>query len=487
MRNKSTAFLIFSSFAVVAASLCTAKAFAVENSRRPNIVFLYADDWRWDCLGVVQRDEGDKARFPWLKTPRLDKLAQESMLFRQSFVVNSLCSPGRACVLTSQYSHLNGIISNRQPLPVDALNVAKQLKKAGYTTAYCGKFHMDNQHDRPGFDYVASFVGQGRYYDCPILLNGKQTPTHGWIDDVSTDYAIKFLRQQPKDKPFFLWLGYKSVHGPRGNQSLPERFHGLYEGKVSRDVPNSEVPAIFNRDNKEFAASFLSRKNRRLEAYRMYMRHITAMDECMGRLLDSIDNNGLAENTIVIAGSDNGYYLGEHELADKRSAYDESLRVPLLIRLPGESRAHGTTSDAIVLNIDYAPTILDFAGAPPLPEGQGRSLKPLLNGETPEDWRTAFFYEYFKEPRYTSPTVLAVRTNTSKLITYPGHDEWTEVFDLVHDPYEIKNLVGNEALLKQLRSVFDEQARAIKFRMPKLLSADEASQAKRGRQKRIAE
>ena len=149
-------------------------------------------------------------------------------------------------------------------------------------------------------------------------------------------------------------------------------------------------------------------------------------------------------DTIVIVASDNGYYLGEHQMGDKRSAYEESMRVPLLVRLPGESAKRGMTSDAMVLNIDYAPTILDFAGAEPLPEAQGRSFRPLVNGERPDDWRKAFFYEYFKEPNFTSPTVLAVRTDTQKLITYPGHDEWTEAFDLVKDPYELKNLVERQ-------------------------------------------
>jgi arylsulfatase A-like enzyme len=194
------------------------------------------------------------------------------------------------------------------------------------------------------------------------------------------------------------------------------------------------------------------------------MRHVTAIDECVGRLLDAIDRTGHAGRTIVIVASDNGYYLGEHGLGDKRSAYDESLRVPLLVRLPG--KAAGGVQDAMVLNIDYAPTILDYAGAKALPEVQGRSLRPLLEGQTPADWRTAFFYEYFKEQNFGTPTVLAVRTTTHKLITYPGHDEWTELFNLRDDPYETRNLVSDKALLEKLRRTFEEQAKAVAFRMP---------------------
>jgi arylsulfatase A-like enzyme len=468
------------------ATICVAPiSYAAEKSQRPNIVFMYADDCRWDCLGVVQKEQGDKARFPWLQTPNLDKLAAESMRFRESFVVNSLCSPGRACVLTGRYNHLNGIIGNSQPLPVDTANFAKQLQKAGYSTGYCGKFHMDSQRERPGFDYVASFIGQGKYVDCPIIFNGKQTPTQGWVDDVSTDYAIKFLDQQTKDKPFFLWLGFKSPHGPRGGENLPQRVQGLYADKDSRGVPNLEVPAIFNRDQQD-ATNRPRRDNKSADGNRAYMRHITAIDECVGRVLDALEKNGQAANTVIIVTSDNGYYLGEHQLGDKRSAYDESLRVPLLVHLPGNDAKRGATSDALVLNIDYAPTILDLAGAEPLPEAQGRSLRPLLAGEMPKDWRTSFLYEYFKEPNFVSPTVLALRTATHKLITYPGHDEWTEVFDLVNDPYELKNLVADEKLLKSLREEFDAQSREVKFRMPTLPPEREKPAPKRGRKKPTA-
>jgi arylsulfatase A-like enzyme len=452
---------------LAAANGTAARVEAAGKQQRPNFVYFYADDWRWDCMGVVQKEQGDKARFPWLETPRIDKIAQEGIRFRNSFVVNSLCSPGRACVLTSRYSHLNGIIGNSTPMSPDMPTLGPQLKKAGYSTAYCGKFHMDSQRARPGFDYVASFIGQGRYNDCPILFGGDLIPTKGWIDDISTDYAIKFLKEQTADKPFFLWLGFKSPHGPRGGDSLPERDRDLYAGKESRPVPNLDVRAPFGESIQES-----SKKARRdphpFEAHRNYMRHITAIDQCIGRVVDALESTGHMDDTIIIVASDNGYYLGEHMLGDKRSAYDESMRVPLLIRLPGKDAKRGITIDRMALNVDYTPTILDFAGAEPLPGAQGRSLRPLTSGKGPDDWRQAFFYEYFKEPRYTSPTVLAVRTDTHKLITYPGHDEWTEAFDLVNDPYELKNLVDDKALVRKLHEQFDAEARAVDFRMPKV-------------------
>jgi arylsulfatase A-like enzyme len=455
---------------------------AAELPERPNIVLVYADDWRWDALGAVQWEQGEKGRFSWLQTPRFDRFALESIRFRESFVVNSLCSPGRACVLTGRYSHLNGIVGNGIPLPVDTATVATQLKQAGYTNAYCGKWHMDGQRDRPGFDYTASFVGQGRYFDCPILFNGRETPTTGWIDDVSTDYAIEFLKQQPKDQPFFLWLGFKSPHGPRGGANLPERVRDLYAGETSRPAPNVGVPAIYQPGEFPKPAA----EARHNEGHLAYMRHITAIDQCFGRLIDAIEETGHAQRTLVLVTSDNGYYLGEHGLGDKRSAYDESLRTPLLIRLPGQGDSRGTVSDAMVLNIDFAPTILDLAGAEPLAEAQGRSLRPILTGKTPSDWRDSYFYEYFKEGNFAAPTVLAVRTRTHKLITYPGHDEWTELFDLQNDPYETKNLVSHKDLLADLRREFDGQMREIAFRMPVGISASGEPARKPAKKKKKA-
>lgn len=441
---------------------------ATSPSARPNIIFIYADDWRWDCLGVVQREQGDKARFPWLETPNLDKLAQESVRFRNSFVVNSLCSPGRACVLTSRYNHLNGILGNSQPLPDGTVTFGHRLQEAGYNTGYCGKFHMDSQRERPGFDYVASFIGQGRYNNCPILFGGKLIDTNGWVDHVSTDYAIKFVKQQTKDKPFFLWLGFKSPHGPRGGENLPEKFRDLYADKESRDVPSLDVPAIFNKNPDAVVGVNPRGDGRQFKGHRAYMAHITAIDNCIGNLLDALKTSGQADNTVVIIASDNGYYLGEHMLSDKRSAYEESLRTPLLIHVPGRSGKRDAACDAMALNIDYAPTILDFAGAKPLPNTQGRSLRPLTAGGTPSDWRKSFFYEYFKEPGFGSPTVLALRTENEKLITYPAHDEWTELFDLASDPYELKNLVDDKERLKKLQARFDSAAAEVKFQMPKL-------------------
>ncbi len=182
--------------------------------RRPNFLFIYTDDQRWDALSVVQREQGEKGRFPWLHTPHMDRVAAEGVRFRNAFVVNSLCAPSRASFLTGVYGYRNGIVNNHTPFPVENVTYASLLKQAGYVTGYVGKFHMDNQRgQRPGFDFSASFIGQGRYFDCPIEVNGQETPSKGWVDDVSTDYALSFLRTN-REKPFALAVGFKATHGP---------------------------------------------------------------------------------------------------------------------------------------------------------------------------------------------------------------------------------------------------------------------------------
>lgn len=450
--------------------------------KKPSFLFIYTDDQRHDAMSVVQREQGGRGRFPWLRTPNLDRLAAEGVRFRNAFVVNALCAPSRASFLTGRYGHLNGVVNNHTPFPEASATHASLLRQAGYATGYVGKWHMGAQQgQRPGFDYSASFVGQGKYFDCPFEINGTSTPTSGWVDDVSTAFAEDFIRKH-RDNPFLLVIGFKTAHGPF---DPPPRHADTYAGEQARTVPNLAVPAIYRQDGaggrrpgaRGPAGTGL------VPANLGYFRALTAMDENVGKLLALLDELELADDTMVVFASDNGYYFGEHGLGDKRSAYEESLRIPLLVRYPARLKA-GTQVDRIALNVDLAPTLLDYAGLPVPSEMQGRSWRPLLEGRSPEDWRRSFFYAYFFERGFRIPTVTAVRTDAAKLIRYPGHEEWTELFDLAADPYETRNLASDPAaaaLRKQLEAEYEAQAAAIQFRIPDFADDPRQEGAEAGR------
>ena len=431
--------------------------------RKPNFVYVFTDDQRWDALGVVQKEQGEKGRFPWLKTPNLDRLASEGVRFRNAFVVNSLCAPSRASLVTGQYGHINGVTNNHTPHPEGNISVAALLRPAGYVSGYFGKWHHGNQSGkRPGFDTSASFVGQGVYFDCPIEVDGVKTPSKGFVDDVTTEFASNFIKAN-KDKPFLMILGLKTAHGPF---TPPPRNAKDYEGALARNVPNYGVPAIYapvGPNGPKGKATDAKEVPTNLGMFR----GINSVDDNVGKLLKVLEELKLAEDTVFVFSSDNGYYLGEHNLGDKRTAYEESLRIPMLVRYPRAVKA-GRTEDRMVLNIDPAATFLDLAGQLVPPVMHGRSWKPLLE-EKSVDWRDSFFYCYFYEKGFGSPLTTAVRTAEAKLIKYPGHDEWTEVFDLKADPYEIKNLAADPAyadLRKKLEAEYAKQAKAIDFKIP---------------------
>lgn len=440
------------------------------SERKPNFVYIFTDDQRWDALGSVQREQGEKGRFPWLQTPNLDRLAAEGVRFRNAFVVNSLCAPSRATLITGQYGHVNGVVNNHTPHPQGNLSLPALLRPAGYVSAYVGKWHHGNQSGkRPGFDYSASFIGQGKYFDCPVEVNGVATPTQGFVDDVTTDFAEGFIREN-KEKPFLLILGYKTCHGPF---MPPPRHEKTYEGEEARRTPNLGLRPPYRSagtgpGSAKGKAAANSTDSLTVPTNLGMFRGITAIDDNVGKLLNLLDELKLTQDTVVCFSSDNGYYLGEHSLGDKRSAYEESMRVPMLLRYP-RLVAQGRTEDNMVLNVDPAATFLDLAGLPIPAAMQGRSWKPLLEGKTDVAWRDSFFYCYFFERGFATPTTTAVRTKTAKLIKYPGHDDWTEVFDLQADPYETKNLASDPARLdlrKSLEAEYEKQSKAIDFRIP---------------------
>ena len=472
---------------VAALQLAASPAEAAQ--RKPNFLFVYTDDQRWDAMGVVQREQGEQGRFPFLATPHLDRLASEGVRFRNAFVTHSLCAPSRAAFLTGRYNHLNGVVDNRTPFPEESVTYASLLKSAGYATGYVGKWHMGRQRgQRPGFSYSASFVGQGRYVDCPFEVNGVSTPTSGWVDDVSTDYAIGFLEEH-RDEPFALVVGFKTTHSPF---QPPARAAKRFADGQARDVPNLESRAVFAGAEGERPRRRTRRDSGRGDEKASvklnYFRCISAADDNLGRLLDALDELDLADDTMVVFTSDNGYYFGEHGLGDKRSAYDESLRIPLLVRAPKQYRRTAVADD-LVLNIDVAPTFLEAAGVAIPSEMQGESLMPPLAGAETE-WRKAFLAEYFQESAFPeTPTLVAVRTETAKLISYPGHDEWTELFDVASDPYETRNLAAepeSRELLSEMQQVLKRELEATEYATPKSiekskrLTAPKDSKARKG-------
>jgi arylsulfatase A-like enzyme len=434
---------------------------------RPNFLFIYTDDQRYDAMGVVQREQGDRGRFPWFRTPNMDRLAAEGVRFRNAFASSSLCSPSRASFLTGRYNHLNGVANNHTPFPTNSVTHATVLRAAGYKTGYIGKWHMGNQRgQRPGFDFSASYIAHGRYGDCPFEINGVPEPTKGWVDDVSTDFAIDFMRTN-KSGPFLLVVGFKSPHGPR---TPPDRLKNAFTGEVYRPAVNKDARPPYLAGSSKPAANRVAEPattDRQLN----YFRCIAGADENLGRLLATLDELGLAENTMVVYTSDNGYYLGDHGLGDKRSAYEESIRIPLLLRYP-KLGGKGLVVDESILNVDLAPTFIDFAGLKVPTQMQGRTWRPLLErkliGEK-TGWRSAFFYEYFYERNFAVPTLFAVRTDAAKLIKYKDHDDWTELFDLAKDPYEMKNLNRDPSaagLREKLDDEYERQKRAVGFVWP---------------------
>ena len=355
---------------------------SVVRQTKPNFVFVVADDMRYDAYGAAQKALGSRGRFPWLvgKTPNLDRLAAEGTRFANAFVTSSLCSPGRASMLTGQYNHQNGVVDNETPFPTSSVTYATQLQKAGYDTGYVGKWHMGTQSARPGFDYVASYDGQGEYAGTPFRVNGTRITPDGWVDDVATDYAIDFIKGE-KGKPFSVTVGYKSPHVPR---IPPDRLDDALAGTVLG--PNPSPSATPGYDPTPAGG-------RDAESDRNYFRTILGVDQNVGRLLTTLDQLNLARNTVVVFTSDNGFLMGEHGLGDKRAAYEESMRVPLLVRYPKLAASRGKVASQMVLNVDFAPTLLDLGGVSVPAQMQGRSFKGVLAG-TSTSWRSSWLYEY---------------------------------------------------------------------------------------------
>jgi len=418
------------------------------STAKPNLIVIVSDDHRHDALGVVQRELGGKANFPFFQTPHLDRLATGGVRFRNGFVVHSLCSPSRATLLSGLHTHQHGITFNEAPY------TAKEtwphvLAANGWRTAYFGKWHMGNQRERPGFQEVATFLNQGIYFDCPFVVNGTNTSSTGWVDDVSTDYALDFIRRS-QERPFALYLGFKTPHDKR----TPAPRHA----KTYADV-NLQKPANWNAAapwNKDSGWDWDRRHADRLA----YFQTLAGVDDNVGRVLDLLDELQLTERTLVLYLGDNGYYLGEHGLGDKRTAYEESIRIPFLLRYP--RAVQPAVRDELVLNLDIAATVLAAGGLNPTWKQPGQSLLPLVAaapGTVP--WRKSFLYQNYRDPAYPDVTfdVLAVRTETHKYVENNHRPDWTQLFDLRADPTEDRNLSNDPAAAEHLAELRRELAR----------------------------
>ena len=437
---------------------------------RPNILFIYSDDHAQAAISAY----GSTVN----QTPNIDRLAAGGARFTNSFVTNSICTPGRATLLTGQYSHLNGVpVFNCFDGSRD--NVAKHLQAGGYHTGMIGKWHLGS--DPTGFDRWIVLPGQGEYWNPSFLVpGGRKLAITGHCTDITTDLGLEWLRTRPKDRPFFLMLHQKAPHRTwepdERNKALfkdqvfaePDTFRDDYatrpaalpanEQTIARDLKRVDLkleppvglagaalkewlnvkPTEVTVDGRTLTGKDLVRWK-----YQRYMQDYLAcvqgVDDGVGQVLDYLDQNGLAENTIVIYSADNGWYLGELGLYDKRFMYEPGLRAPLLARGPGIKA--GSLPAQMVANLDLAPTFLALAGLPIPDSMQGRSLVPLLHGETLADWRPSIYYRYYHDPgHHNTHAHLGVRTATHKLIHYWKQDAY-EMFDLTQDPTEQHNLL----------------------------------------------
>ena len=421
----------------------------------PNVVVIVTDDQRWDAVGAAQAGGG---RFPFLRTPNMDRLAREGTRFSNAFTVSSLCSPARASMLTSQYPHRHGVKNNKAPFPVGATTYATLMKNAGYRTGYFGKWHMGVQRVRPGFDFTATYDGQGVYNGQTFRVNGVDHREPGWVDDTTARYAANFIRGA---RPFLAVVGFKSSHGP----NIPPPEH-------ANDFPTARARAVAS------ATSYMPYDPSPEPAFlpdeqvRDYFRTLAGADDALGDILAAVDT--VPGETIVVFTSDNGYLLGEHGVpgrplyqpvldtdGNKRNATEELIRIPLIIR-GGGARA-GAVMTGPVLNIDLAPTLLAAAGLPVPSSMQGKSLLTAMR--TGAGVRSGFVYEYFREGIYNVPDILALRQAGYKLVRYPGHPEWLQLFDYLNDPLEMANLVASQPdRVRTMQTELDRQLRTLGYR-----------------------
>jgi arylsulfatase A-like enzyme len=462
-------------------SLASSLSFAA-GKRRPNILFIMADDHASHAISAY----GSRIN----ETPQIDRIARNGLRFDNCFCTNSICTPSRAAILTGQYSHVNGVKTLNDPLDPARPNVAKHLRESGYSTAIVGKWHLHK--DPAGFDHWNILPGQGAYYDPVFINNGEKKQHRGYCTDLITDFSLDWLKQRPKDKPFFLMCHHKAPHRP-WQPAIKYEYHLRQEtieepATLLDDYENRSEAArratmrvgehMTQTDLKVPLRSDLRGNELRKWAYQYYikdyLRCIQSVDDGVGKLLNYIQGEGLEDDTVVIYTSDQGFFLGDHGWYDKRFMYEESLRMPFLLSYPRMIKSAGVNKD-MVLNIDFAPTFLELAGAKAASEMQGRSFVGNLTGKTPKNWRHSMYYRYWMHlADHGVPAHYGVRTQRHKLIYYYGKalgtagsinedrpPEW-EMFDLLRDPREMRNVYGDPAYAKVREELKVELARVQK-------------------------
>lgn len=448
-------FIIISSLLPFSASGQTIKSKEV---KKPNVIFVLVDDQPFDAME-------SSGRYPFLKTPNMERLRNEGAEFKNYFVTQSICSPSRASFLSGVYPHIHGANQNNKYVDPDWKTnkpYNQLLQKAGYETAHIGKIHMAHyegkQHIRPGFDYWYSFVGQGEYFDPMVNDNGKEYQEKGYMTDILTEKAVKWLKEtRDPNKPFSLNLWHKAVHenhspAPRhnnmyANDELPVPPYNThledFDGK-----PEWQRIKTWDSNWKEYVHSdTIAPKPWPIKGdkFKKLLETLTAVDESLGVVLKTLEEMGELDNTVIIYSSDNGYFMGEHGYWDKRIAYESPMKIPMLIRYPQKIKA-GTVINQISLNIDLAPTILELAGVKKPNYMQGESMVKLFdNNSKSKKWRKSFMFEYYVDDEYpyAGPNMLAIRTDQYKLVDCFIENDIDELYDLKNDPGEMKNLIND--------------------------------------------
>lgn len=460
-------------FAVGLASIAALPALAQPSPTQPlNVLFILCDDHRFDCFGA--------AGHPFLQTPHIDAMARRGAMLTRAYVTTSLCSPSRASILTGQYAHNHRVVDNYHPVDPDLVFFPQHLQQAGYQTAFIGKWHMGGDIDDPqrGFDHWVAFKGQGTYWpdghgttrEVPqttydgFNVNGKRVEQKGYITDELTDHAVDWLDRRDKSKPFFMYVSHKAVHadfvpadrhrGRYDEQPLPIRTPTIAEmdaGRMPmwlRNQRNSRHGVDFGYNLPDFSPDVY---------YRRYCESLLAVDDSVGRLTTYLSDHGLGDQTLVVYMGDNGFQFGDHGLIDKRTAYEASAKVPLLMVAPNRIPA-GETFGGLVGNIDIAPTILEATGAPPLKSPDGRSFwSALCRGEPASLDRQHLLYEYYWERNYPhTPTLHAIIGGRFKYIRCHGLWDRDEFYDLENDPGEMNNLIESPEHTERIEQMSDQ-------------------------------